>query len=226
MIVFKNNDDHSIILIKSLREYNNFDNGNSTNRKKRDSPCGENENDILRCMSSHGDGGTFDPDEDGMETDIDIGVRSNFITIYISEAVKLEVKYETIVSLALLQFPAVCLALFGVFEAFRIHGFSCPAVKNCFSAMLVIFLPFCFVEFFVLFEFEFSQDGLNFVLDKIKKAAQKVFDVLCGKCSESCIQSMDLLHFLPSKEADKRDKMPSVEMIKIVFCSCLLNGLE
>ena len=32
---------------------------------------------------------------------------------------------------------------------------------------------------------------------------------------------MDLLHFLPSKEADKRDKMLSVEMIKIVFGSCL-----
>ena len=65
-------------------EYINSNNENSTKRMKRDSPCGENENDILRCMSSHGDGGTFDPDEDGVKTDIDIGVRSNFITIYIS----------------------------------------------------------------------------------------------------------------------------------------------
>ena len=32
---------------------------------------------------------------------------------------------------------------------------------------------------------------------------------------------MDLLHFLPSKGTDNRDKILSVEMIKIVFGSCL-----
>lgn len=185
-------------------------------RRRRDVPC-ETEDCILRTFM--GDGGTFDPNEDSVTNDLSL--RSNFVSIYISENLNFDASYEAIVSIALLQFPAVCLACFGIIRAFQNHGLSGSAVKSSFGALLVMFLPFCFVEFFVLFEFGFSTPSLQFIVEKIQTCVQKVIDLLCGLCSDRCVTRFDLLHFLPSKEANKRDKMLSVEVVKIFFGTCL-----
>merc|ERR1711933_324073 len=50
------------------------------------------------------------------------------------EWLNLEVTYETVISIAIIQFPAVCLALFGVYKAVISHGVSCQAVKDSLHA--------------------------------------------------------------------------------------------
>ena len=77
----------------------------------------------------------------------------NFVEIVISENFTLVVSLETIVSLVLLQLPAVCLALYGVFCALQ-HKAVGDKIVDSLLALTVMFLPFCIIEFFVLLEIE------------------------------------------------------------------------
>ena len=49
---------------------------------------------------------------------------------------------ETLISLALLQLPAVALAFLGIAKAFHKHGCTCQGLLHVFKASLLVFIPF------------------------------------------------------------------------------------
>ena len=108
--------------------------------------------------------------------------------------------FESIVSLALLQMPAVVLAFYGVFCSLKKPE---ATVRTKFTdsllALTLIFMPFCLTELFALLEFsEFAQSWL---INKVKSACKPVLGLLCGKCQST---TFDLLKFLPSKDPQER----------------------
>ena len=53
---------------------------------------------------------------------------------------------EVLISLALIQLPAVILAFLGITKAFHKHGCTCQALLNAFKAFLLVFIPFFALE--------------------------------------------------------------------------------
>ena len=53
---------------------------------------------------------------------------------------------EFLISLALIQLPAVVLAVLGVAKAFHKHGCSCEGLLGVFKASLLAFTPFFVLE--------------------------------------------------------------------------------
>ena len=108
--------------------------------------------------------------------------------------------FESIVSLALLQMPAVVLAFYGVFcSLMKPKATVGTKFTDSLLALTLIFMPFCLTELFALLEFsEFAQSWL---INKVKSACKPVLDLLCGKCQST---TFDLLKFLPSKDPQER----------------------
>ena len=129
----------------------------------------------------------------------------NFVEFELLSGATIIVSLETIVSLALLQLPAVCLAVYGIFCAM-----NQPRTRDKFTdsilALTIIFLPFCLTELFALLEFEFAQGWVTFVVNKVKTGCQKVLDLICGKCSDKAVATFDLLKFLPNKDPEGKDR--------------------
>jgi len=144
----------------------------------------------------------------------------NFVEIDLGRNLKFLVSLETIVSLALLQLPAVCLALYGAFCALH-QPKILDKVTDSLLALAIMFLPFCLIEFFALLEFEFARSGVNFVANSAKSCCQSVLDSIFGGCSDRAAAKLDLLKFLPSKDPTGRDRALSVEAAKLVAGSCI-----
>ena len=53
---------------------------------------------------------------------------------------------EVLISLALIQLPAVILAFLGITKAFHKNGCTCQAILNAFKAFLLVFIPFFALE--------------------------------------------------------------------------------
>ena len=92
---------------------------------------------------------------------------------------KIIVSLQTIVTLVLLQLPAVGLAIYGVVCALKQRRIR-DKFSDSLLAITLLFLPFCLTELFALLQFEF-----------------------CGKCS---VTSFDLLKFLPSRDPKGKDR--------------------
>ena len=123
-----------------------------------------------------------------------------YVTFEIISGTRITIGFETIVSLALLQMPAVVLAFYGVFCSLKKPE---ATVRTKFTdsllALTLIFMPFCLTELFALLEFsEFAQSWL---INKVKSACKPVLGLLCGKCQST---TFDLLKFLPSKDPQER----------------------
>ena len=142
-------------------------------------------------------------------------VKNKLLEIYISESLNFEVSYETVISVAIIQFPAVCLAFFGIFKAFTKHGVSCPAFTDSLKAICLIFVPFCLVELFGVIAFQSML--LQIFLEKVKM----ILDAIFGDCTTSFMQNFDLLFFLPNKDSTGRDKLLALEMTKLIFGTCI-----
>ena len=129
----------------------------------------------------------------------------NFVEFELLSGATIIVSLETIVSLALLQLPAVCLAVYGIFCAM-----NQPRTRDKFTdsilALTIIFLPFCLTELFALLEFEFAQGWVTFVVNKVKLGCQKALDLICGKCSDKAVATFDILKFLPNKDPEGKDR--------------------
>ena len=119
-----------------------------------------------------------------------------------------KVTQEAVVSIALLQLPALFLSTFGIMRA---SGWT-----DRLLALLIIFVPFCLVE--VLSLFEFYQANFQLVIDKVKIGVEKGLKFACGIFYEKV---MSILHFLPANDARKRDRMLCVGVAKVFFGSCL-----
>ena len=131
----------------------------------------------------------------------------NFVEFELFSGTKIIVSLETIVSLSLLQLPALCLAVYGILCAFAKEQTVCDKLVDSCMASLVVFLPFCLTELFALLHFEFTQGWVSFILDKVKMGCQKVLNLICGKCSEKAIENFDLLKFLPQKDPTHNDRL-------------------
>ena len=117
--------------------------------------------------------------------------------------------FESIVSLALLQMPAVVLAFYGVFcSLMKPKATVGTKFTDSLLALTLILMPFCLTELFALLDFEFAQGWL---INQVKSACQKVLGLLCGKCSESTI---DLLKFLPSEDPQARSYFSSKSALR------------
>ena len=53
---------------------------------------------------------------------------------------------EVLISLALIQLPAVVLAVLGIAKAFHKHGCTCQGLHHVFKASLLVFIPFFLLE--------------------------------------------------------------------------------
>ena len=118
---------------------------------------------------------------------------------------KIIVSLQTIVTLGLLQLPAVVLASYGVFCALKQRRIR-DKFSDSLLAITLTFLPFCLTELFALLEFEFGQTWITFLVDKVKLGCQKALDLICGKCSDNAVASFDLLKFLPSNDPTGKDR--------------------
>ena len=123
-----------------------------------------------------------------------------YLVFEITSSTKITIGFETIVSLALLQLPAVVLAFYGVFCSLKNQKASIRTkFTDSLLALSLIFMPFCLTELFALLEFsEFAQSWL---INKVKSACKPVLGLLCGKCQST---TFDLLKFLPSKDPQER----------------------
>ena len=132
-----------------------------------------------------------------------------YVTFEIISGTRITIGFETIVSLALLQLPAVVLAFYGVFCSLKKPE---STIRTKFTdsllALTLILMPFCLTELFALLDFEFAQGWL---INQVKSACQKVLGLLCGKCSESTI---DLLKFLPSEDPQARSYFSSKSALR------------
>ena len=151
------------------------------------------------------DGGGGDCVRPPKPTDEEPPISKNYVEFELASGAKIIVSLETIVSLALLQLPAVCLAIYGIFCAMKQ-----PRMKDKFAdsllALILVFLPFCLTELFALLEFEFAKSWRNFVVNKIKLCCQAILDLICGKCSDKAAATFDLLKFLPNKDPKGKDR--------------------
>ena len=154
---------------------------------------------------SSGGGGCFPPPKPVTTTPKPVSDSKNFVEIDLGGNLKFMVSLETIVSLALLQLPAVCLALYGVFCALQKPGILDKFTESL-LALTIMFLPFCLIEFFALLEFEFARSGVNFMANSAKSCCQSVLDSIFGGCSEEAASKLDLLKFLPSRDPTGKDR--------------------
>ena len=70
-------------------------------------------------------------------TDFTTEFPTDFVTFFTTEP-----EPETLMSLALLQLPAVALAFLGIAKAFHKHGCTCQGLLHVFKASLLVFIPF------------------------------------------------------------------------------------
>jgi hypothetical protein len=162
-------------------------------------------------------GGSFntDPAVDAFLNSDFSKAKNKLLEIYISEYINFEVTYETLICIVITQLPALCLAFFGIIVAFQRHGLSSSFIKASLHSLCLGFVPFCFVELFGVFAFDST--FIQIVVEKGKL----ILDTICGDCLNNFMQCLNLLHFLPNKDSDNRDKMLAIEVIKVMFGTCL-----
>ena len=144
----------------------------------------------------------------------------NYVEISISANSTLILSLQTMVTLSILQLPAVCLAVYGVFCAMWRPGLK-NKITDTLLSLLLVFMPFCLVEIFTLLKVEFAEKGVQFLIDRVKDVSQKLTDLLCGGCSDKVVAKLDLLKFLPNKDPSGKDRAVSVEACKLVCGTCL-----
>ena len=183
-------------------------NGISDCPQTEDGNGGEDEdfNDEIEGSDYEGSGGEcIRPPKPVPATTKPVSDSKNYVETDLGGNLKFLISLETIVSLALLQLPAVCLAVYGVFCALKQ-----PKIVDKFTdsllALTIMFLPFCLIEFFALLEFEFARSGVNFLANSAKSCCQSVLDSICSGCSDQAAARLDLLKFLPSKDPTGRDR--------------------
>ena len=81
---------------------------------------------------------------------------------------------EVLISLALIQLPAVILAFLGITKAFHKHGCTCKALLHVFKASLLVFIPFFALE---LFGTVFELIGLFLGLIPCSRVIRKIHQV-------------------------------------------------
>ena len=102
------------------------------------------------------------------------------------------VSLETLMSLILLQLPSLCLALYGIFCAFKQERMKDRIINSALS-LILIFVPYILIELFTLLEWALEVGPIW----------------------------LDLLKFLPQKDSAWRDRQLSVAVCKLVCGSCL-----
>ena len=119
---------------------------------------------------------------------------------------------QTVITFALLQLPAVCLALYGVICAFRqpknqpkktiVHK-----IIDSLLALTVIIFPYCFTEIFTLVQFEFTDKGVDYLVTGVKSLCQKVYVKVVDLFPNTAAKTtFDLLKFLPNKDRNGRER--------------------
>ena len=118
--------------------------------------------------------------------------------------IEFRLNMESIVTFVLLQMPAVSLAFYGVFCALRQPEGEpkkkiMDKITDSLLALTIIILPYFVTELFtLLLQFEFTENGLGFLIKKVKGIWAPVINKISA--------TFDLLKFLPDKDPNGRDR--------------------
>jgi hypothetical protein len=126
---------------------------------------------------------------------------------------EIKISLHTMVSLSLLQLPAVVLALYGIICALIS---SDKKFIDCLLALPLILIPFGVTEIFAVININCGLGCIGKILEIPLK--------LCGKCWDKTVsvEKVNLLKFLPQMDkTGKTDQDLGLQLIKLIFGSCL-----
>ena len=128
----------------------------------------------------------------------------DYVAIFTILGKEFRLNMESIVTFVLLQMPAVSLAFYGVFCALRQPEGEpkkkiMDKITDSLLALTIIILPYFVTELFtLLLQFEFTENGLGFLIKKVKGIWAPVINKISA--------TFDLLKFLPDKDPNGRDR--------------------
>eukprot|EP00092_Neocalanus_flemingeri_P070774 GFUD01086900.1.p1 GENE.GFUD01086900.1~~GFUD01086900.1.p1 ORF type:complete len:481 (+),score=87.55 GFUD01086900.1:40-1482(+) len=138
----------------------------------------------------------------------------SLVNITLTDGLSFQMTIEGLVSIGLVQLPALCLAVFGIVQAFQTEGFSKRAAKDSVHASVLMFLPFFLVEIVSCFQFFCSS------------VFSSCLGFICGKCTQKCVKKFDFLHFLGKKDPSGKAKLLCLDAAKVFFGSCIQLCLQ
>ena len=139
---------------------------------------------------------------------------SSVTTISLTEGLTFQFSIEGLVSIGLVQLPAILLALFGIVKAMRTCTSFKQGLNDSLHASVLMFLPFFIVEIISFFQFSFS-----FLFDTC-------LGFICGKCSKAVVQKFNFLYFLGAKDPTGKARMLCLDATKMFCGSCIQLCLQ
>jgi len=142
------------------------------------------------------------------------GNRANYVALINIGGEKISLNLQSIVTFAFLQLPAVSLALYGIFCALRHPTKKIgDKIADSLLALTLMILPYFVIEIFtLLLQIDFTGNGLDFLIKRVKS--------LCGPVIDKMAETFDLLKFLPNKDPDGKDRALSMGVVKLITGSC------
>ena len=132
----------------------------------------------------------------------------NYVALFYVGGNEISLSFQSIMTFALLQLPAVSLAFYGIFCAFWQQAKDQPRKKmvdkitDSLLAVTIIVLPYCVTELFtLLLQFDFTENGLDFLIKRVKSVWAPIINKIPA--------TFDLLKFLPNKDPSGRDRSVS-----------------
>ena len=125
-----------------------------------------------------------------------------------------KIRLQTVITFALLQMPAVSLAFYGVFCAFRFPSRILERITNSFRALTIIILPYCVTELYYRMHShsELTRNGLDFVItDAVKPIWSPLIDMMSV--------TFDLFWYLPNKDHTGMDRFSIDYFVQTLECS-------
>ena len=71
-------------------------------------------------------------------------------------------------------------------------------------------MPYCLTELFTLVQFEFTDKGVDFLMNKLKCICSPVCNKIVDLLPEKAKGKFDLLKFLPNKDPNGRDRSAQI----------------
>ena len=165
--------------------------------KSEQGPGGEDEDFWPEGSGEDSEGGCSPPERP---------VPSNYVAIYLMDK-RILISVQTIITFGLMQLPAICLALYGIFCACSQPGKRViDRILNSLLAVAVVALPYCFTELLTLVQFEFTDKGVDFIVKRIKSLWSPIYNKIVDLFPDKAKTSFDLLWFLPNKDPNGRER--------------------
>ena len=138
----------------------------------------------------------------------------NYVALFYIGGNEISLSFQSIMTFALLQLPAVSLSFYGIFCAFCQQPKDQPRkkivdkIRDSLLAVTISILPYFVTELFtLLLQLDFTENGLDFLIKRVKSIWAPIINKIPA--------TFDLLKFLPNKDPNGRDR--SVSNLYITF---------